>query len=139
MAPELWFNTVVGLLLLYMGWRFALWALATVTGQPFHTAVTFTDTGLEVPYFQLQGYSAWTEAGMFLFGLTVLFEVAVMAMRPIKALVLVALFLCVISTAWNLVVCAMLMRAGMLPLMSGLAVAFGGWIVANLWQKMPRT
>ncbi len=140
-SPDIWFNTVVGIILLFVGRSFASWLIATLTGQTFHTGVEWTQASGnsgEVPYFQLQGYTAWTDAGLFIFGVVVLLEALCLALYqtrpagPSRALVLAALALTVLCTALNLVLCIVLMSHGVFPLFSALAVAFGGYIISTL-------
>src|SRR5580704_12732571 len=71
-AGDVWFNAVVGLVLIGLGFTFARCLLAKLTGQPFHTGVNWMagpNAGSEVSYFDLEGFTAWTDAGVFLFGL----------------------------------------------------------------------
>jgi hypothetical protein len=140
-SGDVWFNVVVGMILLFLGRNFLFWAMATLTGQPFHTHVNWTDgpnNGQEVSYFDLQGFTALTETGMFLFGVAILFEAAVVALEQIKpsgparALVMLALGLTVLCTLFNLFVSIRLMSVGVVPLMSGLAVAFGGYMIVSI-------
>ncbi len=75
-GADIWFNVIVAIILLFLGRSFFSWSVAKMTGQTFHTNVTWTEganAGNEVAYFDLQGLTAWTDTGMFLFGLAVLF------------------------------------------------------------------
>ena len=148
LGADVWFSAIVGLLLIGVGFTFARFLTAKVTGQPFHTNATWMEgpkSGSEVDYFELQGYTAWTDMGVFLFGLVLLFEAATMAaaqLRPgafSRGLLSVAVVLTLATVLLNLVVCAKLLSAGVLPLWSGLAVAFGGWILADEWRMFKLT
>lgn len=138
-----WFNIIVGLLLILLGRNFGHFLLSKATGQPFHTGFDWGPGERigEVPYFELAGYTAHTEAGMFLFGVAVLLEAGVVIMlakRPASAspFLRVTLVLTFVATLWNLYVVALLLKAGMLPTMSLLAVAFGGYIVLDQWRLL---
>ncbi|HSV15997.1 MAG TPA: hypothetical protein VLI90_17175 [Tepidisphaeraceae bacterium] len=140
LGADIWVNAIIGLLLIGMGFTFAKFLSAKLTGQPFHTNVNWTtgpNAGSEVAYFDLQGYTAWTDMGMFLFGVVLLLEAAAktaLVLRPgavSRAILLLALVLTAATTALNIYVCFKFLQAGSLPLLSGLAVAFGGWILAD--------
>jgi hypothetical protein len=143
-GAEVWLSLVIGLILMMVGWTFARWALATLTGQTFHTNVTWTagpKAGQEVAYFELQGFTAWTEAGLFLFGLAMVLEAAMLTvvfsrMGGKVALTSVALLVTFLATALNLVVAVRLLGVGITPLMSALAVAFGGYMVMYEWRLL---
>lgn len=143
-GPEVWMSVIFGLIFLFMGWNFARYAIATLTGQPFHTNVTWSmgpRAGQEVEYFELQGGVAYTQAGMFLFGLALLLEAVAMLIAhrglPFKrGLVAFALLVTLLATAFNLFVAIKIFGMGMFPLMSALAVAFGGYIAAYEWRML---
>src|SRR5687767_12879484 len=111
-GAEVWLSLIIGLILMMVGWTFARWAIATLTGQTFHTNVTWTagpKAGQEVDYFELQGFTAWTDAGLFLFGLAMVLEAAMLAvvysrMGGKVALTALALLVTVLATALNLFV-----------------------------------
>jgi hypothetical protein len=138
---DVWISTVIGLLFVFMGLQFARFAMAKVTHRPFHSDPVYTwpdddpRAGQEVAYFDLQGYVAWTEMCAFLFGLTLLFEAAskaAIAIRPgsvSRAVLVLAIVLTVATVVLNLYACALLMKSQITPLLSGIAVAFGGWVL----------
>src|SRR5688572_6393201 len=41
-GAEVWLSLIIGLILMMVGWTFARWAIATLTGQTFHTNVNWT-------------------------------------------------------------------------------------------------
>ena len=149
LGADVWISTVLGLLFVFLGMTFARFAVAKLTGQPFHTGVNWTDDAhppdTEVAYFDLSGYTAWTDMGIFLFGLTLLFEAAskgAVVLRPgtaSRALLGLATLLTLATVALNLWACGLMMRVGIAPLMSGLAVAFGGWVLFDEWQTLRLT
>ena len=146
-----WISTVVGLLFLSIGFPFAKFAVAKLAHRPFDTGYVWPDddpngrAGQPVAYFDLQGYTAWTDMGMFLFGLTLMLEAASMAavtLRPgtvSRGLLVGAMGLTAVTVLLNLYVCILVQGSGTTPLLSGLAVAFGGWVLYDEWQTLRST
>jgi hypothetical protein len=146
-AADIWVSLIIGLLLLYVGRSFAQFALASMTGKPFHTGVEWTagaaQTG-EVPYFQLEGYTAWSDTGIFLFGLVLLLDAIVLALtaripgraRPVLWFAAAMTAACVLS---NAILCVLMFSAGITPLASVVAVAVGGWIFLDQWRLLRST
>jgi len=147
-GADIWLSLVIGFLFIFMGLTFGKFLVAKLTGQPFHTHVNWTEGPLadspnpEVAYFDLSGFTAWTDMGVFLFGLVLLFEAAakaVIAIRPgytSRLILIVAILLTFGTVLLNLFVCYRLMGVGVTPLLSGLAVAFGGWILFDEWRML---
>jgi hypothetical protein len=141
-GAEVWLAAIIGLVFLLIGKNFAAYLLAKMSGQVYHTNViwqTGPQAGQEVAYPDLQGFVMLTDASMFLLGLALLFEAAVMAVvgtrfRYQHALVTVALAVALAATLFNLWVVVRLFAAGLMPLMSLLAAAFGGYIASYLWK-----
>ncbi len=141
-GPEIWFNTVVGLILIFLGKTFARYLFCRLTGKPFDSGIVFVggdQDGQPVPYSQVQGFQMISDAGIFLFGVIVLLEAAVktffsLGFRVPNLAVLLAIWLAIFSTIFNVYVCVKVMSSGLLPLLPGLAVAFGGYIIADLWR-----
>src|SRR5688572_15418860 len=53
-GAEIWISAVIGLIFIMMGWTFARYLVATATGKPFPTNVTWVEgekAGTEVSYF----------------------------------------------------------------------------------------
>ena len=97
--------------------------------------------GQEVDYFDLEGFTAWTDTAIFLFGLAMVLEAAMLTVVYSRlggkvALTSVALLVTILATALNLVVCFKLFGAGIMPLMSALAVAFGGYMAVYEWRLL---
>jgi len=143
-GAEVWISVILGLVFVYMGWNFARYTIATLTGQTFHTNVTWNTgekAGQEVAYFELMGGTAYTESGIFLFGVAMLLEAAAMLIffsgAPMKrALITFALGVTVLALAYNAVVVMILMGMGIFPLMSILAVAFGVYMAVYEWRML---
>jgi hypothetical protein len=143
-GAQVWLSGIIGLLLIMFGWNFARFCSAKLTGQTFHTGVNWTagpKEGGEVDYFELQGYTAYTEAGIFLFGLALVLEAFLLATvkrntPASRAIVGFTLLITVLATALNLIVCGLMFKIGLLPIMSGLAVAYGGYMAMYEWQLL---
>ena len=143
-GADAWFNTIIGLLCLFLGRMFGSYLIARATGHPFHTGVewqTGDQAGQEVAYPDLDGHQMLVDAGIFFFGLAVLLEVIVKAMIGLRFRVpriapAIVLMLAIITTAVNCVAAFKLMSDGTVPLMSGLSAAFGGYIVFDAWQVL---
>jgi hypothetical protein len=142
---EIWFNAIIGMIFIAAGFTFARFLAAKLTGQPFHTYVNWTeDSGAsgEVPYFDLEGYTAWTHMGMFCFGVVLLLEaaaIAAMTLRPghsSRALLAVSFAFTLATSALNAYICIRLFGIGVIPVLSGLAVAYGGWIILSQWRML---
>lgn len=145
-GAEVWLSLIIGLVLMMLGQSFARYSIAKVTGQEFHTRVNWTEgpkAGQEVDYWELSGYTAWTDTAIFLFGLAMVLEAAVLAVVYSRSgakvpLTAVALAVTLAATALNLWVCFKLLGVGITPLMSALAVAFGGYMAIYEWRLLQR-
>ena len=123
----------MGVICIYLGKQFGVWAAYTLSGQEFHTTM-FWDLGLptqkEVPYWQLANYTAHTEAGLFSLGivllidagLTVLARQGFMSLRMIQ----ISLVLMMLTLLLNAGVAVMVFRMNVLPLYSLMAMLVGG-------------
>jgi hypothetical protein len=150
-GADIWISLVVGILLCMLGGTFGKFCIAKLTHQPFHSNMFWPDNdpqgrgGQEVDYFDVQGSQAWSDMGIFLFGVILLFEAAsktALVLRPGKparAVLMLATLLTVLGVLLNLIACFKLYSGGTIPLISGLAVAFGGWILSEEWNTLKRT
>ncbi len=137
----MWFNVIVGIIFLLMGQRFGGYALAKLSHQPYHTKVNWMagpKAGQEVEYFELEGKPALDESAKFLFGLAVLADTALcfaIFRRSRLRVILVgtAFAITALATGYNLYVAGVLQSMGVLPLISLLAVAFGGYMAFQQW------
>ena len=140
-GPEVVISLAVGLVLMLIGWNFARWAATTLTGGTFHTYVNWTSgpkLGTEVAYFELTGYTAWSDAAVFLFGLALVIEgLALFAAgrweRGGPALVGLAIIITAVAVVLNAVAIVLLFSFGSQPIISILAVAFGFYILYYRW------
>ena len=147
-GADIWVSLIIGLLFIFMGLNFGKFLVAKLAGQPYHTNYNWapapgSDTpGPEVAYFDLQGFTAWSDMGVFLFGLVLLLEAAAkaaIAIRPgytSRLILFLAVVLTLATVLLNLFVCYRLMSIQVTPLISGLAVAFGGWILFDEWRML---
>jgi hypothetical protein len=147
---EIWISLIIGILLAYMGRDFARFVSTRFTHETFHTNFTWPDddpngrAGQEVAYFDLQNCQAWSDMGIFLFGLILLFEAAAKTFIVIKpgnvsrAVLMLAILLTLLGVVLNVIACLKMFSVQITPLLSGLAVAFGGWILFDEWITLQR-
>lgn len=143
-GPEIWLSFVIGVLLMLMGRSFASFVIAKITGHPYHTGFNWTEgpmIGQEVSYFDLQGFPALTETGLFLFGLALVLEgfaimLALSRVGGKLAVVGTALVIATAATAFNLYVVIRLLTNNTIPTFALLAVAFGGYMCLFLWKLL---
>jgi len=148
-GAEVWLSVILGVIFILIGKSFAAYSFAKLTGNPYHTGVNWVagpNAGQEVAYPDLQGFVMLNDSAMLLFGLTLLLEAAVMGtivtrFRYKRALVMVALVLAVAATGFNLYAVMRLLSVNITPLVSLLAVGFGGYIAVHQWrllQSLPK-
>jgi hypothetical protein len=126
------------------GRNFASYLLAKLKGAEFHTGVNWAvgpNAGQEVAYWDLQGATAWTETGIFLFGLAMIMEAVALAIVRSRRggkrfIVTLSLGVVVLATIINLVTAVKVLNAGPIPLISGLAVAFCGYMAMYQWKLL---
>lgn len=141
---EVWLSAAIGIILMLVGRSFLFVAVATLSGETYHTGVNWIagpNQGQEVGYYELQGYSGWTDTAIFLFGLAMVFEAVALAVAfgrgsPRRGVIWLALFVAILATAFNLGVAVMLLSTDLLPLISLLCVAFGVYIAAYEWRLL---
>jgi xanthine/uracil permease len=137
-----WISAIVGVVMMLIGMNFARWAITTLFGGTYQTNMTWQvgeRAGQMVTYWDLQGFTALQDCAIFLFGLAMVLEAIVLLVvhsriRSKRPLLAFALTITLVATILNLVVAARLFGIGVLPLLSLLAVAFGGYIAAYEWR-----
>ncbi len=145
-GAEVWISVILGLVFIFMGSNFARYAGATLAGKPFHTNVNWMageKEGQEVAYFELGGGTAYTDSGLFLFGLALVLEALALLVAQTRipgkrAFVGFALFVTLAATAYNLFVMVKLFGLGITPLTSLIAVAIGGYMATYQWRLLNR-
>ena len=137
-GAEIWISAAIGLILMLVGRQFGTYLISLVTHEAFHTNVTWTSgpkAGQEVSYPELQGFVMLTDASMWLFGLTMVFDAAILFFAGGRRawLVVVGFGLTVAVCVFNGFVCAKLFSAGVTPIMSLMALAFGIYMSIYQW------
>ena len=139
-----WISVILGALCIWLERRFGAYLLAKLSGREFHTEINWVSgpkTGQEVAYWELGGSTAWTEASIFLFGLALVLEALALwvissKMGGKKPVLAISLLVVVIATAFNLFTVVRIMGEGVLPLMSGVALAMGGYMAMYQWKLL---
>jgi hypothetical protein len=139
-----WVSLILGALCMMLGRRFPSYLVAKLSGRDFHTQVNWIagpNAGREVGYWELQGSTAWTEASIFLFGLALVLEalalwVITSKMGGKKIILTISLLIVIIATVFNIFTAVRVMGDGAVPLMSGLAAAFGGYMAMYQWKLL---
>jgi hypothetical protein len=144
---ETMFATLLGVIYMVLGWNFARYLMATFSGQTFNTGYTWQTgpkSGQPVEYWDLQGFTALSEASMFTFGLAMVVEAIVLAIlvsRPraiALAGVFVSLLITLVAVALNLMASVRLLNAGITPLFSIVATLVGGYMAYYQWAVAQR-
>jgi hypothetical protein len=131
-GAEAWISIGVGLFLLLIQPRFALW----LSSRLFHTHFNeFIDqNGTVVPYTQVPEF--WSDLGPFLFALVLIFDGVVIAFVRRRAAIAFVLLLTVVTTLFNLIwLVASFAKYG-LALISFLAVVFGAYTAFVQWKLL---
>jgi hypothetical protein len=137
-GAEIWISLAIGLILMLMGARFGTYLISLITHEAFHTGVNWVagpKAGQEVGYWELEGFTAWTEASLWLFGFTMVFDAILLyfAGRERLWLIAIAFALTAAVCAFNAFVCAKCFSAGITPLTSLVALAFGIYMAIYQW------
>jgi hypothetical protein len=144
-GAEVWLSAIIGVVLMLMGRSFGGYLLASLTGQTYNTNTTWSvgpKAGQPVDYWELEGFTALSDSAIWLFGFAMVLEAIVLAVVNTRfkakvGLLWFALFVTVLVAVYNLVVAIKIMSAGYAPpIMSLLAVAFGGYIAVFEWRLL---
>jgi hypothetical protein len=142
-----WISLVLGLLFTWLGFRFAKWAVATISGRTFDTGIPWTSgdkAGQMVEYWEIYGYAALTDMAMFTIGVALLLDALILffAIRRgsvNRLLVMLGAGITAIALLVNIGVCVKLLGAGVTPIFSIVAILVGGFMffdhVAMLHRK----
>ncbi len=144
MGGEAWLSAIIGLVFIFLGRTFGAFLIAKLTGHAFHTEVLWPsgeNAGSEVDYFSLQGFQAISDMGIFLFGVVLLLEALVLTVQSMSGrrrpiLLMAAVGVTFFTTVFNIYVVVKLMSVGVTPLVSLLAIAFGGYIGFIEWKML---
>lgn len=136
-------SLILGVLFMFLGQRFARWAIAAMSGQPFSTDTTWMtgpNAGQQVPYWELAYSAAWTDMGIFTMGAALILDALVMFLatrgaRPNAILMLIAFVVTGAAVAVNLGLCGKLMVGpnASLPVFSLVAVIAGSFVLFDHW------
>ena len=140
----LWISLILGLLCMAIGRSFGSYAIAKLTGREHHTHFNWSDgplVGTEVAYWDLQGFVALTDTGIFLFGLAMILEGVALAivnskLGGKKIVLAISLAIIAIATVINLFAAMKVMGTGLIPLMSGMAAGLGGYMAIYQWKLL---
>jgi hypothetical protein len=138
-GAEVWISLAIGLILMLFGRQFGTYLISLITHEAMHTGVNWTsgpNAGQEVAYPDLIGFVMLTDASIWLFGLTLVFDAALLYFSAGGRrlwLVGVAFALTAGVGAFNAFVCAKLFSAGITPIMSLFALAFGVYMAIYQW------
>ncbi|HZL34232.1 MAG TPA: hypothetical protein VFC78_02915 [Tepidisphaeraceae bacterium] len=149
-GAEIWFMTIVGLLLIFFGRDIVRYEFARITHGTYHTNVNWTrgdKEGQEVRYPDLtdmsglQGGTMYTDICLFLFGLTMIVDgvgraLAARRLPGWRSILWFTLGITLLTVAFNFFVAAKYVAAGSLPIVSGLAIAFGGYLAFFQWAML---
>jgi hypothetical protein len=133
-GPELWLSVIIGLLLIGISRHFPVYIFDHLAGRPYHTGVIFTSDNSEVPYPQLEGFVMLSDAAIFAFGVALLSDAMLrlfcltLGSMGRRSVMILALLLTLCATLLNAYACLKMLQADIMPIISGLAVAFGGYI-----------
>ena len=135
---SVWISLIVGVIFLIFGANFGRWLIA---GGHLATNVNWTagpKAGTPVAYFELQGGTAWSEAGFFVMGVALILDAALLLLiyrsrSPRRALVLIALGVTGVALALNVGVGFYLFSISILPIATLIAVLTGGIMLFDQW------
>jgi hypothetical protein len=130
---------LIGIIFIFLGLGFGIWLVAQLSGQGHDTHVQWTsgpDAGKSVPYFALQGGTAWLEMGQFVLGVMLLIESALLGLavitaagvKTIRRAIVICLCLSIAGAGMNALAVVMQIRMGFTqPIMSVIAFALAGY------------
>jgi len=143
-GAEIWFSVIIGLILVLYTAQFGKYLIATATGHEYHTHVDWTsgpNEGKEVPYTQLEGGTFFSDSSLFFFGLAILLGAIAQfawAFLGKRGFAWFSLFITAMATLYCLVAVAILFQMGVMPLITLLCVALGGYAVIYEYSALKR-
>ncbi|MFT3788938.1 MAG: hypothetical protein QM770_22665 [Tepidisphaeraceae bacterium] len=135
-------SLVLGLLFTMLGLRFAKWLVAYLQHKPFETGFFWNgDTAKPVPYWELAGQTAWTEAAIFAMGVALLLDAVVVFLATRngivrKPLVMLAMGITALALLLNLGLGGYLFSIGVIPIYSVIALLVAGFMLFDHWALM---
>ena len=131
-GAEIWISIAIGVILLLMQPRLIQYVSHRIFGTTFLPFI-HPETGDEVPYTSLMAF--WSDLGITLFAIVLVLEGLVLAFTRKRALVMVALGLTVLTTAYNFGYLLYTFSSG-IAILSAMAVAFGVYISIYEWRLL---
>ena len=142
-GAEAWISAIVGLLFLWFGSRFGGWLLATLSGRVYNHGVHAGDPATTplVDYWDVKLFSPLSDLALFAFGVALLLEAALLlatgraSLKVQRAAAGAALVVTALAVLLNLATVVKFFADGLGPAIASiLAVAFGGWMCAQLYS-----
>ncbi len=134
-SAEAFFSLIIGITLLLIGRNFFHYLLAVGQGKMFDTGFFWPVTNLPVAYFDLQGFTAWTETAFVVAGLALLLD-ALSRMVRHRGITVAAFLALLASIAVNVFVAIKLFNVGIVPLISLLLIALTGYLAMTHWAGL---
>ena len=149
-GADIWFMSIVGLILIFLGRDFIRYEFDVLSHRTFHTNTTWESgpkEGQEVAYPELMGFTNiagdtyYTHSCLVLFGLTMIVDgigraLASSRLPGRRGILAATLFITLATIIYNFLVAAKYLAAGALPVVSGLAIAFGGYLAFFQWAML---
>lgn len=140
-GAEIWITAILGLIFIFMGSNFLRYSYSTFRGRSYETGIEWSTgpkAGTPVQYYDLMGFTAYTETGECLFGIALLLEsVALLTLflklRIGRLLCMLAMLLTLSAVGYNGWVMYKLFAAGITPVISLLVVGVGGYMLFYQW------
>ncbi|MDB5356969.1 MAG: hypothetical protein JWN24_3422 [Phycisphaerales bacterium] len=149
-GAEVWFMTIIGIVLILFGHSFIKYELSRLTHTPYHTGTNWTSgpkEGEEVAYPDLAdmtgiaGGAFWTDSSVCFLGIAMILDAAARGLATMRVpggrgLLRITLGITVFVVFYNFYVCAKIFSGGALPIISALAIAFGGYLAFFQWATL---
>lgn len=144
-GPDAFLSLAIGAVLMMIGRGFAEWLIATLRGITYDTGVNWQvgpKAGQAVMYWDLEGFTALSETTVFLFGVALVIEGAVLitarAMPGMWRKMLFGSFLLtVLAAAANaLAIVVMLVKDGPTPIWATLLAGLGAYSAWQQWRLL---
>jgi hypothetical protein len=149
-GAEVWFMTIIGVVLILFGHSFISYEISRLTRTPYHTRTNWLSgpkEGEEVAYPELTdmtgiaGGAFWTDSSVCFLGIAMILDgvargLASLRVRGGRGLLRITLGITVFVVLYNFYVCAKIFSGGALPIISALAIAFGGYLAFFQWATL---
>ena len=144
LAAEIWVSVIFGLIFLMLGSRFGGYGMSVLTNKTYHTGIPWIagpKAGQEVTYPELTGKPIWSESGFFVLGLAMILDalatVAVLKnLKFAKPMTRISLGIILLAVILNVIAVYVIFQTGLMPLISLLALAVGGFSLFSRWGQI---